>query len=217
LVPVETFDTQDAVPEDLRDSAIETKDGKFLVLREDDTSGLKSALEKERQARKEADRIAKDTAKRLHDLELEAKAKEGGLTSEKLAEIRKQVAAEFEPWKTKAEQVTAENRALRLNDRVKTMLDKVGFIDVEAGWKLAGDEFDLTDDGQPIVKAEPGKSLEKHVADIAARYPGLVRGSQASGSGAAGVKKGATGTRGGIDPIADPVGALSAHREQHAA
>lgn len=185
-MPVETFDTLDAVPEEMRDAAIETKAGKFIVARDPDTSGLTSALEKERKARRDAEKVAKERDARLAELELEAKGTAAGLTSEKLKEIRAQVAAEFEPYKSKAEALAAENRALKLNDRVKAMLAKADFVDVDAAWKLFGDEFDLTDDGQPIVKAEPGKAIDKHIADLAAAKPYLVKGTQASGGGAGG-------------------------------
>lgn len=197
-MPAETFETLDAVPEELRESAIETKAGTFLLIRDPDTSGLTSALEKERTARKAEEKTRKDREKRLAELELEAKAREGGLTSEKLADIRKQVAAEFEPYRVEAEALKSKVRALTLDSVVKAKLGD--FVDVEVAWKQFGDEFDLTDDGQPIVKTEPGKTLDKHIADLKARFPYLVRGTQAGGGAAAGNTTGA-GTRGTGDNV----------------
>lgn len=190
-MPAETFESKDAIPEEFREAAIETKDGRFLVVRDEDTSGLKSALEKERGARKEAEKAAKERAARLQELELEAKASKEGLTTDKLKEIRQQVAAEYEPFKAKAEQYAAENRALKLNDRVKALLAKAEFVDAEVAWKLFGEQFDLTEDGQPIVKDAPGTSLDAHIAKIAEAHPYLVKGSQIAGGGAAGAKAGA--------------------------
>lgn len=212
-MPVETFETQEDVPEEFRESAIETKAGKFIVVREDDTSGLKSALDKERKARKDAEKEAKERAQRLADLELEAKASKEGLTSERLAEIRKQVAAEFEPYRTKAETLEAENRSLKLTDRVKALMEKADFHDVEAVWKLHGEDFDLTDDGQPIVKAEPGKSLEKHIAEIATAKPYLVRGTQAAGGDAKGARGAAPEKGGKVSALKGE--ALEAYIERH--
>lgn len=189
-MPVETFEAKDAIPEELREAAIETKDGKFVVVRDEDTTGLKSALEKERGARKEAEKAAREREARLRELELEAKASKEGLTAERLKEIRAQVAAEFEPWKSKAEQYAAENRALKLNDRVKALLAKAEFVDAEVAWKLFGEQFDLTEDGQPIVKDAPGTSLDAHIAKLAEAHPYLVKGSQIAGGGAAGAKAG---------------------------
>lgn len=190
-MPVQTFDTQDDIPEEHRASALETKDGKFAVFIEPDTSGLTSALEKERAARKQEEKARKEAAKRLADLELEAKAREGGLTADKLKEIREQVAAEYEPFRQQAEAYKAKVRELTLNDRVKAMFAKAEFVDADAAWKLFGDQFDLTEDGsQPVVKGKEGVSLDAHIAQLATAYPYLVKGTQASGGGASGNRAG---------------------------
>jgi len=68
------FDTRDAIPETLRDSAIETKDGKFAVA---DVEGLKSSQQ----------RIL-DEKKKLQDEYEGMKRSLGGLTAEQIAKYR---------------------------------------------------------------------------------------------------------------------------------
>jgi len=68
------FDTKDAVPESLRDSAVETKDGKWAV---SDATGLKI----------NADRLL-DEKKQLQAKYDELTGKLGGLTPEQIAKIR---------------------------------------------------------------------------------------------------------------------------------
>jgi hypothetical protein len=182
-MPLKTFETKDAVPEAQREGAIETKDGKFLVLEEPDNTALVSALDKERKDRK-------DLAAKVAKMELDAKAKDGGLTTEKLDEIKAQVRAEYEPKLKELEKAQGDIRTLKLHDRVKGMLVSAEFIDAEAAYKIVGEDFDLTDDGQPIVKGQPAKDLKKHIDEIAAKYPFLVKGSQASGGGSGGSRKG---------------------------
>lgn len=185
-MPAETFETKDSIPEELRDAAIETKDGKFVVVRDPDVSGLTSALEKERKARRDAEKAAKEREARLAELEEERQAKAAGLTGEKLEEIRKQAEAKFAADLAERDQLKQRVRALTLDTTVKSMLAKAEFVDVDAAWKLFGDEFDLTDDLTPIVKADPAKKLEQHIADLAAAKPYLVKGTAASGGGASG-------------------------------
>jgi hypothetical protein len=191
-MPTQTFDTLDAVPEEQRESAIETKAGKFLVVTEPDTSGLTTSLERERKAVKEAKAEKKKLEDRLAELELAAKGSAAGLNSEKLAELRAQVASEFEPKLKALDAAQAEIRALKLNDRVKALFSAAEFVSTDQAWKLFGEEFDLTDDGQPVVKAHPGKDVAKHVGELAAANPHLVKGSRAAGGGANGGKGGTT-------------------------
>lgn len=71
---LKVFDTKDAIPESLRDSAVETKDGRFAVA---DVEGLKSSQE----------RIL-DEKKRLQAKYEELERSLGGLTAEQVAKYR---------------------------------------------------------------------------------------------------------------------------------
>lgn len=72
------FDTKDAIPEPLRDAAIETKDGKWAVA---DVEGLKSSQER-----------LLDEKKRLQQKHDELSKALGGLSPEQIAKFREEMA-----------------------------------------------------------------------------------------------------------------------------
>src|SRR4051812_9902119 len=84
------YDTRDAVPEAQREAAIETKDGKFAVEEVDPALGEagRQALQRERTAREEADRLRKAAEKKAADLEREQQARAAGISEAELQRIR---------------------------------------------------------------------------------------------------------------------------------
>ena len=80
-----------------------------------------------------------------------------------------------------------DNRTLRLDSVVKAEMAKAGARSerIDALYKLAADEFDLTDDGKPMLKNRPGIEVSKFVAeDLKKQYPELYNGTGSSGGGA---------------------------------
>jgi hypothetical protein len=178
-VPAETFESLDAVPEELRESAIETKAGTFVVVRDPDVAGLQSALQKEREARKSAEKAAKAAAEAARDAEL----KDKGLLEQK----QKWDAEILKPVTERLSVLEQENRSLKLVTPVKDMLRKAGVIDPDDAWAVVGQKFDLADDGKVILKDNPTANLEQWVAaDLKASKPHWFHGTQAGGGGATG-------------------------------
>lgn len=184
----EYFETADDIPEQFRETAIETKDGKFAV-----AAGALNALGRERGRAEEMERKAKAEAKRAREyetrlaaLEEERQANAAGLTKDKLDEIRRQAEAKYAADLAERDSLKQKVRALTLDTTVKSLLAKAEFVDVDEAWTLFQGQFDLTDDLTPIVKADPAKALERHIADLAAAKPHLVKGTQASGGAARG-------------------------------
>ena len=140
---------------------------------------------------------------RLAQVELESKAGKVGLNSEQLNKMREEIRAdlsrEYEPFKTQAESLRGEVRALRLDNVVKSEMAKNGVRGerVDALFRLSRDDFDLTDDGVPIVANRPGTELGKYiVGDLATAYPEFFEGVGSSGGGASRPSGGApTGAR----------------------
>lgn len=193
-MPIQKYDTADAIPAELKDAAIETKDGTFVVLAEPDTAGLKSALDKERDAAKREAKARRDLEARLAALEEEKQASAAGLTADKLAEIRKQAEAKFAADLAERDTLRQEVRSLKLDSRVKSLLADADVVNVDAAWKLLADQFDLTDDGAPIAKADPTTDLKAYIAGkVKADYPFLFKGTQADGGEARGGRTGAAG------------------------
>lgn len=182
-MPLETFDSIDAIPEDARETAIETKDGKFIVWREPDTSGLTSALAKEREARKVAEAAAKRAANDAREKELAAAG---------LLDAKKRWDEELlVPLQTEAEKLRAEVRALKLISPVKDALRAAGVIDPDDAYKLLADRFDLAENGAPILKDNPTADIKKWAeTELAKAKPYLFAGTAASGGGARGAAAG---------------------------
>jgi hypothetical protein len=102
--------------------------------------------------------------------------------------IEENIRKEYEPKVQEADRLAAENRALKLTDKIKQMFREAGAVKGRQDdfWKMHGDEFELSADGKPIVKAEPGKDIAKHVSAICKSRPEWMQGTRAAGGGAGG-------------------------------
>lgn len=199
-MPLKSFDSKDAIPEALRETAIESKDGKFVIAEDPDVSGIQSALEKERKRAGDEEKARKELERRTSELEQQIKGSAAGLTEQQQKEfrdsVRKDLEKEFEPLKDKASKYDSLERRVLLDDPVKdTMLSKEVGVRGErqkALWTLIKDRFDLTADGKPMVKDHPGVSIDKYLGDVVKReYPEFFVGTQATGGGAGGSNSGA--------------------------
>lgn len=211
------YESLDAVPEAQRDAALETKDGKFVVEEDfkDTVRKERDRAEREEKARKLADKRVKELADKIAEMEQEVTASKSGLSSEKLAEIRTQAEAKFKADLEERDRLRAEVRALKLDGTVKSLLAKADAVDVEDAWKIVGGEFDLTEDGKPILKSDPTTDIEKYVASLRTSKAHLFKGTQASGGGAAGQQRGGAPTVGTKKPSDWTAEERQAYKEQH--
>lgn len=192
-------DSLDAVPEALRSAYVE-RDGKYYLDAEiEDVTPLKAKNATLIAEKREAQRKAQDAAERLAALEQEREAAAAGLTAEKLAEIQRKAEEKFKPVVDKLTAAEQQIRAMQLDGTVKSLLAKANAVDVEDAWKVLGAEFDLTDDGKVILKADPTADVESYVTKtLVAKKGHLFKGTQAAGGGAAGQSFG--GGAGGTKP-----------------
>ena len=137
---------------------------------------------------------------KLTELEHERKAKSAGLTSEELNRLRQEVRddleGEYSTFKQSAEQLGKEIRELRLDSVVKNVMGKQGVRGerVNALFRLTADQFDLTDDGQPMVRDRKGTPVDKYVAEVLSKeYPEFFTGTGSSGGGASKSAQSASG------------------------
>ena len=128
---------------------------------------------------------------KLVELEQVKKAQEKGISSQDLekmrVEVRQDLDKEYGPLKSQLEQAQGEVRTLRLDNVVKQQMAEAGVRSkrIDALYRLTADHFDLTDDGQPMVKVRPGTEPVKYVADVLSEeYPEFFEGSGSSGGGA---------------------------------
>lgn len=229
-MPWPKFTKQEDIPEGFRE-LYEEKDGEWVPKdvgdsdddRSADVERLNEALRKEREAKKAAEKQVKDLDARIKDLETKAKADKAGITDEQLTKLREEIRAdlegEYKEHQTKAEQLTAENRALKLDNQVKALAGKHGVRAerIEAWWRQFGDRFDLTDDGKPIVKDHPGTDVAKFISgDLKKELPDFYTGTQAAGGGAGGMQKDGwlVGGTTAEDIMKNPEAALQAARDK---
>lgn len=134
---------------------------------------------------------ARKAQARLAELEQQAKGQKAGLNAEEVERLRRDVRADLEkeyaPLKDRADALGKEVRTLRLDNNVKALMAKHGVLAhrVDALFRLTADQFDLSDDGQPILKAYPGREPGKYIADeVSKEFPEFFAGSGSSGGGA---------------------------------
>lgn len=150
----------------------------------------------------------KELKAKLAHVEQEKKATKAGVTSDELARLRQEVRddleREYAEVKGRADALSKEVRELRLDGVVKGLMAKSGVRGerVDALFRLTADQFDLTDDGQPMVKAKMGTPVDKFVAEhLSKEYPEFFLGTGSSGGGAA--KSAAGGTSPHVVPAGD--------------
>lgn len=190
-MPLPTFKSKAEIPKGFEDEYHEV-DGEWVPV--DHTQKLAKALAEEREKREAAESMARKAAKEAAAAAAKAQAADAGMTEAKLKElyatVEKNLREEYEPKLKEAEALSAENRKLKLTDVVKGMFRTAGALPTKLDdfWKLHGDEFDLTSDGKPMVKAEPGKDVLKQVSVIIKTRPEWVQGTKAAGGGAGGAQ-----------------------------
>lgn len=210
---LKTAATRDEVPEALRESAVEGKDGSWHYAEDEDTTGLKNTVKTVRKERDEAvaaQRAAEEKAAATQR-ELDAKVASTGDTDKKISELLTKwnadkdaaVAAAKKPLE---DQLAAANT--KLNDHLVVGKLREAFrsndgdpdhendvIDLtKANWRLVDDKPVLYGaDGNPTTTS-PEDFYKEHKAKKGLYY----KGTQADGGGAAGVK-GSGGTVVGND------------------
>lgn len=208
---LKTVDTKEAVPETLRDKAIETADKKWIYEEVDPNAispAAQTALDKERQKAKDAEAARKAAEKERDELKQKQEAAEKGISAEELQKIKDAEALARRPIEEERDRLKAENKKLKLTDRVRQLgLDKGVMKDrINAGMKIYGDRFDLADDGETIiVKDADGKVTTQSAADFWEKTAKtesayLFEGPGGSGSGAG---QGGEGGGTGYDPVAE--------------
>jgi hypothetical protein len=192
-MPLPSFDKQSDIPKGFEEE-YEEQDGKWVPI--DRSAKLKKALDEERSKREAAERAAAKAAAEA----TKSQAIAAGMTEEEFrkrySSIEENIRKEYEPKVKEAEQLAAENRALKLTNVVRQMFKDTGAAKGRESdfWKLHGDEFDLSADGKPIVRAEPGKDVAKHVGAICKQRPEWMQGTRATGGGAGGLPNAPVGS-----------------------
>lgn len=137
----------------------------------EDVSALKSALDKERLARKERDRELREATKRLADLENAGKS-----DVEKLA-------AERDAWQKRYEAVAAKAREAVGREQVQAAAAKGGAPNPELVFRLVRAELTYDDDGELTNLAEVLTSARQQFPELFKQSPAKADTAAGMGSG----------------------------------
>lgn len=151
----------------------------------------------------------KQLREQLSELQEQSKAEKAGLTGEDLAKLRADVEKNLIERFAKdrdlglqtfdwARELATENRGLKLDTKVKAEMAKGGARSerIDALFRLTEDRFSLTDDGQPMLKDNPGLEIGEYVAStLKQEYPEFYNGSGSTGGGASKSNAGGVGTK----------------------
>ena len=182
------LETLEGLPEEVTKLYAKGEDGKFHQREAgDDAKGLKSALQKEREAREIAEKAlkAKQDAEENAKLEAERKALESKGEYEKLSAKDKK---DLQDLKAKLETMAAESeRKDKRNLAVSLLGPDVIPGDEEALNYLASIFEQGIESAQGVlkVKGDPDKDIKAYATEFKAnpRYANFLRGSGASGTG----------------------------------
>lgn len=194
---LKTYDKKDEVPEALREAAIETKEGKFLVddgtgsKTDQDVAKLTEALEKERTKAKEEERARLEVEKERNELLLLRAAREQGISESALQKIRDDELRARTPLLTEVAELRAENAKLKWTDKVQELALGAGIMRdrIKQAMKLLEGRTKLGEDGGIVVYGEDEKPTAETIeaflkATFKNENPFLYEGTNAAGSGA---------------------------------
>jgi hypothetical protein len=197
-MPFPTYAKQDEIPEAFR-SEYEEREGAWHP-KVPDVTKLNSALQSERVRAAEQERLRRAAEKELDDLKRAEKAKAAGISDEEMQKLRDDEAKARKPLEDELSTVKAENRKLKLTDRVKALALAAGVMPdrIKQAMKILDERTDLTDASGIVVKDEDGKITTETVEDFLGKTfkkesPWFYAGTGASGSGALGSSGGGGG------------------------
>lgn len=206
-MPIKIVDKLEDVPEAQRGSSIKVEGGKFAY-EEVLGDGGKAAIEKERALRETAEKEAKDAKKLLDKLQKEQDAKDKGVTTDQLEEIRKKEAEERKPIEEERDRLKAENQKLKLVDRVRALaLGKEGgamedriddlmmALGLGEGMDLAKARVGLTSDEKGLIFKDKAGNIttqtpEQFFGEHKKEKGWFYRGSNGAGGGSEGSQGG---------------------------
>lgn len=204
-MPFPTYAKQDEIPEAFR-GEYEEREGVWHP-KVPDVTKLTGALQKERDKAAEQDRLRKEAEKERDELKREAQARAAGISQEELEKIRAAEKEARRPIEKERDDLRAENRKLKLTDRVKALALSAGVMQdrIDDAMLLLASRTDLTDADGIVVKDEDGKITSETIDDFLdttfkKESPWFYAGAGSSGSGA----QGSTGTGDVTLPPPDP-------------
>lgn len=191
-MPIKLYDKLEDVPDALRDSAVETKDGKFAAEDRDEIGVLRTTLEKERSRANDAEKAQRTLEAQRSQLQAERDARARGATEDEIEKRRAEIDAAVKPLQEQIAERDAKLRQVLHIDRVRALALSAGILAdrIEDAMLILERRTDLTSDGKGLVaKDKDGTVIATRIEDFLARdfkqeKPWLYAGTGTNGSGA---------------------------------
>jgi hypothetical protein len=190
-MPLPTFKTAEEIPESFRPEYVEV-DGQWVPKAETELATEKRKRAELLTEKREADRLRKEAEEKVAAAERAAEARAKGISEEELQKIRDAEALARKPIEEEREALKAENRKLKLTDKVQALyLANGGMQDrLEDAMKALAERTDLGDKDGIVFKDKTGTVTTDDAATFFEKHklekPWFYAGSGASGSGASG-------------------------------
>lgn len=193
-MPWPIYDTHEDIPEAFRGEYEERDENgvKKWHPKLPDVTGAQTALQRERERAEKEEQARKKAERDLVELRRQQAAKDGNISDEQLQKLRDEDAKARKPIEEENERLKAENRKLKLTDRVRTTALTKGVLPdrIEDAMLLLESRTDLTSDGNDIVVKDKTGNITTEKLEVflektfKQEKPWLYKGSGASGSGA---------------------------------
>ncbi len=213
-MPLPVYETLDAVPQDQREDYAE-QDGKWRPKLELDLAAEKRKRAELLNEKKEEKRLRDAAEAKLAEAERTAEARARGISEDELKKIADAEQAARKPIEDERDSLRAENRKLKLTDRVQLLALNHGVMPdrIEDAMLALERRTDLGDADGIVVKDKAGNPTTETIdafleKTFKTEKPWLYTGTGASGSGATG----SSGSGGGSQNITTQAQALERKR-----
>lgn len=186
------FDTEEQIPEPFRPEYVKGEDGKWRSKVDEELEVEKRKRAELLNEKKDEERKRKDAEQKLADAQRIAEAKAKGVSEEELERIRTDLAAKYAPVETEVATLRAENRKLKLTDRVKALALAHGVMAdrIDDAMLVIEPRTDLGDANGIVWKNEKGEvtawTPEQFFADLKKAKPWLFAFEGKPGGGSQG-------------------------------
>lgn len=187
-MPFPTYKKLEDIPEAFR-GEYEEREGEFHAKADGELATEKRKRAALLDEKKAEEKKRQDAEKERDDLKRTADAKAKGISEEELQKIRDAEALARKPLEAELEQAKAENRKLKLTDRVQALALKYGVMQdrLKQAMKILDPRTDLSDAGGIVVLDEEGKVTTETIDNFLEKTfkkesPWFYKGTGAKGS-----------------------------------
>jgi hypothetical protein len=199
-MPLPTFATEADIPEAFRPEYVQGADGVWRCKADDELETERGKRQTLLNEKKDEERKRKEAEQKLADAQRIAEAKAAGVPEAEIQRIRDDLAKQYAPIEQERDRIKAENRKLKLTDRVKAFALANGVMAdrIDDAMLVIEPRTDLGDADGIVWKNDKGEvtawTPEQFFADLKKAKPYYFAFEGGSGSGSSGSSRSTTTT-----------------------